>query len=121
MGGGYFLHWRNKNLRFSQTLQVSNFIKIYENLQFLKILKEIVLFFKFYRNFLENLGKILRKFWKYAFVGGSSEASEIIENLVEKTMETSKHLKIFMNYESIFILKANFINSKGDFGGLLET
>ena len=50
-----------------------------------------------------------------------SEASGIIKNLVEKSMETCKILKIFMNYESIFIIsKANFNNNKGEVGGLLE-
>ena len=42
-----------------------------------------------------------RKFWKYGFVGGSGadppEASENIKKLVEKSMETCKILKIFIN------------------------
>ena len=75
----------------------------------MKNLKEILRFFekifKFYRNFRENLGKNL-EFWKYAFVGGSGrgapKANEIIKNLVEKSMETCRLLKIFMNYATIF-------------------
>ena len=51
-----------------------------------------------------------RKFWKYAFVGVRAasplEAIEIIKSLVEKSMETGKILKIFMNYDSIFYLKS---------------
>ena len=43
-----------------------------------------------------------RKFRKYGFVGGSGaeppEASENIKKLVEKSVETGKILKIFMNF-----------------------
>ena len=42
---------------------------------------------KFYRNFREKFREKFRKFWKYVFVevgGGAPEASEIIQNLVEK-------------------------------------
>ena len=42
-----------------------------------------------------------RKFWKYGFVGGSgAEPHEASENLktAEKSIETCKILKIFMNF-----------------------
>ena len=52
----------------------------------------------------------MEKFGNMHLYGGSGvwapEASEIIKNLVEKSMETCKILKIFMNYESIFYLKS---------------
>ena len=73
-------------------------------------------FFERILKFIEIFAKIMekhRKFWKYAFLGGSNgrippspEASEIIKNLFEKSMETCKPLKIFINYESIFYLKS---------------
>ena len=49
-----------------------------------------------------------RKLWKYGRGRGGlgaelPEANEIIKNLVEKSMETGKLLKIFMNYETIFL------------------
>ena len=47
------------------------------------------------------------------------EANEDIKKLVEKSMETCKLLKILMNYDSIFSLKANF-NNKGEVVVLLE-
>ena len=37
-----------------------------------------------------------------------AEGSQNFKKLVEKSMETCKILKIFMNYDSIFIKKANF-------------
>ena len=73
--------------------------------KFCDFLKIFEIFSKFTRKFREKF----RKFWKYAFVGGSGakppEASDIFKNLVEKSMETCK-LKVFMNYESIFYLKS---------------
>ena len=70
-----------------------------KNLQFLKILKEVLRFFvKFYRNSRENLGKYSENFGNmhlYGVLGAEPpEASEIIKNLVEKSMETCKLLKI---------------------------
>ena len=47
-----------------------------------------------------------RKFWKYGFVGGSGggapRSKQIFKELVEKSMETFKTLKIFMNFLRIF-------------------
>ena len=64
------------------------------------------MFSKLSRKFREKF----RKFREYAFVGGSGaepiEASEIIKKLVEKSMETCKILKIFMNHLSIFYFKS---------------
>ena len=74
--------------------------------------KNFTIFAIFWKNFkiLSKFLRKFRKFWKYAFVGGSGAEppgpSEIIKNLVEKSMETCKRLKIFMNYESIFYLKS---------------
>ena len=43
---------------------------------------------------------------EYAFLGRSGcGASEIIKNLAEKSTETCKLVKIFMNHEQIFALK----------------
>ena len=63
----------------------------------MKILKEILFvenLLNFYRRFPEHL----EHFGGSAFEGGSS--SEIIKSLVEKSMLTGKHLKIFLNYET---------------------
>ena len=73
---------------------------------FLKIVEEILRFFeKFYEIQAKISGKF-RKVWKYAFAWGSgaeaSEVSEIIKNLIKKSMEACKLVKIFMNYERIF-------------------
>ena len=66
-------------------------------------------FFKILSKFSRKFREKFRKFGKYAFVGGSGaeppEASEIIKNLVEKSMETCKLLKTFMNSERIFLLE----------------
>ena len=54
----------------------------------------------------------LRKLRKYAFVGGygvDPEASNIFKNVVEKSMETRTHFKIFMNYERIFTWKKRIL------------
>ena len=58
---------------------------------FVKILKEILQFFKIFLKILSKFSRKFRekfrKFWKYAFVGGSGaeppEANEIIKKLVE--------------------------------------
>ena len=60
--GESFLHWRNKNSSgFSNSKGFKIFKNPMQNLQFLKILKEILNFFqksfKFYRNFRENLSE----------------------------------------------------------------
>ena len=69
---------------------------------------EILRFFEFFFNILSKFSRKFmgefRKFWKYAFVGGSEpdppppESSEIIKKLVAKSIETCKILKIFMNF-----------------------
>ena len=63
---------------------------------------------KFLSKFSRKFREKFRKFWKYACRGGSgaepSEASEIIKNIVEKSMETCILLKIFINYESMYFL-----------------
>ena len=67
-----------------------------KNLQFLKILKEILRFLKknlkFYRNFRENLQKNLESFGNIylELVLGAppTEPSEIIRNLAVKSMDT---------------------------------
>ena len=102
--GGTFFIGEIKNFAF---FKLENFQKMLKNqwkiYNFLRILKEILRFFeKFYRNFRENLGKKFRKSWKYGFVGGPGaeppEASENYKKLVEKSLETCKILKIFMNF-----------------------
>ena len=50
--------------------------------------------FKFYRNFCENLWKNLDNFGNMDL----QRASENIKKIVEKSMETRKILKIFMNF-----------------------
>ena len=77
----------------------------------MKILKEILRVFerffkilsKFMQKFMENLGN-LGNMHLYGVRGWAkpTEVSEIIQNFVEKSVETCKHLKIFMNYERIF-------------------
>ena len=87
------------------------FKKQWKFYKFLKILKEILRFFekifKIYRNFRENLGKILENFGNMHF-NGAPKASAIIKKLVTKSIETCKILKIFMNYESILYLQSKF-------------
>ena len=59
-------------------------------------------FFKILTKLSRKFREKFSKFWKYAFVGvsggGPPEASEMIKNLVEKSMETCNFLKIFMNF-----------------------
>ena len=70
----------------------------------MKIFKEILRFFenflKIYRNIRENLGKNLENMDFQGVCGaGPREANEYItKKLVEKSMETDKILKIFMNF-----------------------
>ena len=78
----------------------------------MKILKEILLFFQ---KSLKSLSKFSRKFeetfryfQKFGFLGvrgGAPEASEIIKNLVEKSMEPCKLLKNFHEFLANFDLK----------------
>ena len=61
----------------------------------------VKIFWKYSRKFRENLGKSGR----YAFVRGwvePQEASNIIKNQVEKSMEPWKFMKILLNYVRIF-------------------
>ena len=60
--------------------------------------------------------QLREKFWIYAFVGGSeggaSETSENIKKWVEKSMETCKILKIFINFDRILKGNANLKKSR---------
>ena len=81
------------------------------NLQFFdNFIGNFAIFWKFFSKFSRKFMKKFRKFWKYAFVGVQGteppEASEIIKNLVEKSMETCKLLKILMTNDSICYLKS---------------
>ena len=68
----------------------------------MRILKEILLFFeKFYRNFRENVGENLENVGNmdlYGVLGIAPESSENFKKLVEKSPETCKILKIFVNF-----------------------
>ena len=100
-----------------QSKFIKNFLKILLkiNSKWIILMKFSILisrffeiFLQFYRNFRENLGKI-QKILEICickgFGGQTPEAREIIKKLVEKSMETCKCLKIFMNYEYFFYLK----------------
>ena len=71
------------------------------HLYFLKILRKFCDFWKFYLNFRKNLGSNLEPFLNMELAGvrGAEppDASENIKKLFQKSMETSKISKIFMN------------------------
>ena len=102
-----------KDLAVSQTRKISITKKSMKIYNFLKMLKKILLFFEKCLEILTKLSQKFREkfriFWRYAFVVGSGggaplpEPSEIIKNLVEKSMEIFKCLKIFTNSEWFFI------------------
>ena len=82
--------------------------------KFLKILKDILRFFekflKILTKFSQKFSEKFRKFWKYAFLGGSGgaeppDASEIIKKIRRKINWNRQFLIIFMIYERIFYLK----------------
>ena len=57
------------------------------------------IFFKFFKTFSRFSRKFMetfRKFWKYAFIGANQE--KLFKKLVEKSIETCKILKVFMNF-----------------------
>ena len=65
--------------------------------KFLKILKDILRFFekflKILTKFSQKFSEKFRKFWKYAFLGGSGERSlptlaKLLKKLGEKSTET---------------------------------
>ena len=51
---------------------------------------------------MRKFSEKFKNIWKYTFVGGSRggapDANEISKTLVEKSMETCKLLKFFMNF-----------------------
>ena len=67
-------------------------------------------FFKILSKFSRKLREKFRKFWKYGFVGVRS-ASENIQKLVEKSTETRKNLKIFMNLAKFYLKRLIKINA----------
>ena len=77
-------------------MKIYNFRPIFDNFN-----ENFAVSSKFFKKFLDFFEKqIWAKIYKYAFVwirGRSPEASEITKNLVQKSMETSYFLKIFIN------------------------
>ena len=97
-GGVLFYIGEIKNSAF---FKFENFQKMLKNqwkiYNFWKLFRKFCDFFKFLSKFSRKFKEKFRKFWKYAFVGSSSKNNK---NLVEKSMKTSKILKIFMNFYS---------------------
>ena len=106
-----FIVRRNKKLSRFQTWKVSKMIenqpKIFNFFEKLKGNFEIFWkFFKILSKFSRKFGEKFRKLWKYAFVGVRGRSPPKLAKLlktVEKSTETRKLLKNFMNYGSIFI------------------
>ena len=73
-----------------------------ENLPFLTFVENFI-------KFSQKFGQKIRKFSKYAFVGGSGvespEASEFIKNLLEKSMETSNFWNFALIMREFFLIK----------------
>ena len=68
----------------------------------MKILQEILRFFEkfleFFRNFSENLENVGNMHLKGGSGAEPPESSKIFKKLLEKSMETGKILKIYMNF-----------------------
>ena len=79
-----------------------NFRKNFKIFDFLKC------FFEFYRNFRENYDKTRNMHLK-GFPGMEPRKLAKLLETVNKSMGTCKLLKIFMNYESIFLFKMIFL------------
>ena len=89
MGGGVRGRSHPDAEKFSKVLKINEKFTIFDNL------KGNV--FKILSNFSAKIWGQFRKVRKYAFVrvGGAPEACEFINNLVEKSMETSNFFENF--------------------------
>ena len=70
-------------------------LRFFEN--FIKFYRDFLKFYRHFRENLENFGN-MHSYEVWGTETPPPEASEIIKNLVEKSMETCKILKIFMNF-----------------------
>ena len=70
--------------------------------------------------FSRNFGKILEVCTRSGLGAESIEASDLIKNIVQKSMETSYSLEIFLNYEKIWLWEANLNKDLRNYNGLLQ-